>query len=204
MKLTIAQLEEMKDFVMSMLDKQGRQFSYALEKNIYKIDSAANKEKHAMEDLPCFNLHGNKPAIKAFNTYVKGLNELYKKFAEKDKSTYSGYKIDDMRNICILEEHAEEYKKEKEELDLISSKGKKLLKDREAAYHTYRHTEVEVDFYKIMKEEFLPENITTRERMKLGFMLDDSLLPLEDMDNKKVLVPKVQRVIPTVQKKERC
>lgn len=168
-KMTFGDLEHViRPFMMTLLDMKGRQFSYAVERNLNKIDSLINANTNAMYKETCFS------KSKEFNDYYEGVEELTSKFGTEKEGKLLR---DESGEVIISEERKEEYKIAIKKLQEDMAVGYLVYNDRVNTHNAYMlKTVPDIDYYMIMKEDYFPEEITARQRMMLRFMTHESLL----------------------------
>jgi hypothetical protein len=141
------------------LNLPGQKFSYALVKNMRKIDTI---------------LEGNASYHKNFKVegeqeYHAKRIELCKQLAEKDEQ--GNPRIEN--NQYVLPEDRTEFNAEFEKIKEEFKKTVISLEQREEEFKTYLDEEIEIDIHPV-KEEFLPETISGEQRLFLEFMIDES------------------------------
>jgi hypothetical protein len=170
MILQVNDLRQMHMFLKAQLDVKHRAFSYAVEKNIAKVESALKKaERKAKQN----------PAFKSDDKFDKGFLPEFAKLEGKHGRRDQGGNLLRDENDKIMPMDKEVYDKELAELNKKFPKGQATLAARIEAMKEMGETEYEIDFYKLRNEAGLPDSISARERIGLRFMFSDDLIPEE-------------------------
>lgn len=176
MVVSVRVLRSMHLFMSKHLDTKHKVFSYALEKNIAKVESALKKAEKVTRGMPCFARNVDFDSV-----YLPKWIQLENKYGSKDGS---GRFLRDEHDR-IIPSDADAYKTE---LDALNSKFPgfvDILDARIEAMSGSDELEFDIDFYKIRNENGLPDAISARDRINLRFMLDDSMIPEEILEEEK-------------------
>lgn len=169
MELNYANLTNLKGFLESFLDVRSRSFSYAVERNISKVESAIKAGRKWAYSQPAFERNPD------FDKYIKKYMVLEQEHAQRDESNSI---LRDESGV-IMPKDEKLWKEKLAELDATYTLGETILENRRAVLRELDDKVYDIEFYKLQSEDALPQDISARERIGLRFMLDEALIPEE-------------------------
>ena len=164
-----------KSFLMPMLDIKHKTFSYAVERNIAKIDSNIKHARKQTYAKPAFNKN------EKFDAYLRAYMDLENKLGQRDENK----RLVRDENDVVIPMDATVWATEFAALNKTYPKGSGILESRKDALREMDGMEFEMDFYKIRNEDGLPSDISARDRINLRFMFESSLIPEEVLEEEK-------------------
>jgi hypothetical protein len=171
-------LRQLEMILRGQMDVKNKTFSYAVEKNMAKIESALKKSQRKLRQFPAFA--DNQEFDKEF---LPKYAELEKKFGQPDG--FGGVKRnEETEEIIPLDKDA--YQKELAVLSEEYPGFVDLLGARIHAMKEIGELEYEIEFYKVQNDAHLPNDMSARDRVNLRFMFADKLIPEEALADKEL------------------
>ena len=165
----VSELRVMKQSLEANLDVPGEAFSYAVSKNLAKVNRALEMAaKKVRKNHPSFEYNEDFDKV-----YLPAFIRLEGEHGKKDET---GALVRD-ESDNIVPKDAEAYKKELAALNKKHPGCDTILKERRKASGETEKYAYEIEFHKILKKDALPSQVTARMRFALEFMLGDGLAP---------------------------
>jgi len=166
-EFTLNELRGIKNILIGFTKVKSRAFSYAIVKNIAIVDKILHKEEKNVKEKFTENVEFDKK-------YLPALNELHKKYEDVSDGQNVFGKL-----IINNKEKEKQYETDFKQLSKKYPKSASEFDKRMDIINEIDKKKFEIKFYKIIDEDYLPEEISAEDRWNLYFMLDKKLIPKE-------------------------
>ena len=180
MTLNFADLNGVREVLLSCMDHKGRQFSYAVEKNLARVESKIHLAKKRLYGSPVFS---DRPDLK-LDEFLSKMRMLEMKHGQVNGKEFLR---DDEGNVIVKDKEA--YDKDVEFLNVTYPGCSPILEARKDAIAAMKEETFDVKFHLLHDEKQLPDELSTRERIMLRFMFAENLIPEEVLEEEEVEVP---------------